>query len=51
MRVAVAQFTAGMNKLANLKKITKLSAEAADAGARVVVFPGQLEQRRARLVV
>src|SRR5438128_10015902 len=39
MRVAVAQFSAGMNKSANLERITELIGRAADAGARVVVFP------------
>jgi predicted amidohydrolase len=39
MRVAVAQFSAGMNKPANLERIAKLAAHAADSGARVVVFP------------
>src|SRR3979411_1495443 len=39
MRVAVAQFGAGMDKAANLERITALTARAADAGARVVVFP------------
>jgi deaminated glutathione amidase len=35
----VAQFSAGMNKSANLERITDLTGRAADAGARVVVFP------------
>jgi deaminated glutathione amidase len=39
MRVAVAQFSAGMSKPANLERISKLTAHAADSGARVVVFP------------
>ena len=39
MRVAVAQFSAGMNKPANLDRITELTGRATDAGARVVVFP------------
>src|SRR3981081_1180110 len=39
MRIAVAQFAAGMNKAANLERIADLSARAADAGARLVVFP------------
>lgn len=39
MRVAVAQFSAGMAKPANLERIADLSARAADAGARLVVFP------------
>jgi predicted amidohydrolase len=37
MRVAVAQFSAGMNKPADLERIAGLSARAADAGARLVV--------------
>lgn len=39
MRIAVAQFGPGMSKPANLERITMLTAQAADAGARVVVFP------------
>ena len=39
MRVAVAQFSAGMSKPANLERIAKLTADAAESGARVVVFP------------
>ena len=39
MRVAVAQFGSGMSKPANLERITNLAAQAADAGAKVVVFP------------
>jgi predicted amidohydrolase len=39
MRVAVAQFSAGMNKSANLERITELTGRAAGAGARVVVLP------------
>ena len=39
MRIAVAQFSAGMDKPANLAKITSLSDRAAEAGARVAVFP------------
>jgi predicted amidohydrolase len=39
MRIAVAQFGAGMSKTANLERITHLTARAADAGARLVVFP------------
>jgi predicted amidohydrolase len=39
MRVAVAQFSSGMSKPANLERITNLAAQAADAGANVVVFP------------
>jgi deaminated glutathione amidase len=39
MRVAVAQFSAGMDKAANLERISALTAQAAEAGARLVVFP------------
>lgn len=39
MRVAVAQFSAGMSKPANLERIAKLTAQAAESGARLVVFP------------
>ena len=39
MRIAVAQFGSGMDKPANLERIADLSARAADAGARLVVFP------------
>jgi predicted amidohydrolase len=39
MRIAVAQFAAGMSKPANLERITKLAAQAADANARLVIFP------------
>ena len=39
MRIAVAQFAAGMSKPANLERIADLTARAADAGARLVVFP------------
>jgi predicted amidohydrolase len=39
MRVAVAQFSAGMSKPANLERIADLTARAADAGALLVVFP------------
>jgi predicted amidohydrolase len=39
MRIAVAQLSAGMSKPANLERITKLAAQAADSGARLVVFP------------
>jgi predicted amidohydrolase len=39
MRVAVAQFSAGMSKPANLERITKLTAHAAESGAQIVVFP------------
>ena len=39
MRVVVAQFSAGMSKPANLERIAKLTAHAADSDARLVVFP------------
>jgi deaminated glutathione amidase len=39
MRVAVAQFGPGMGKPANLERIAKLTAQAAEAGAQLVVFP------------
>lgn len=39
MRIAVAQMSAGMDKAANLKRIGGLAADAAEAGAGVVVFP------------
>jgi predicted amidohydrolase len=39
MRVAVAQFSAGMSKPANLERIADLTARAENAGARLVVFP------------
>ncbi len=39
MKVAVAQFEAGSDKTANFERIAALSAEAASAGARLVVFP------------
>jgi predicted amidohydrolase len=39
MRIAVAQFSATMSKPANLERIADLTARAADAGARLVVFP------------
>lgn len=39
MRIAIGQFSAGMNKTANLERISDLTARAADAGAQVVVFP------------
>src|SRR5437773_1898459 len=39
MRIAVAQLSAGMSKPANLDRITALAAQAADSGARLVVFP------------
>jgi len=39
MRVAVAQFSAGMSKPVNLERIARLTAHAADSGAQFVVFP------------
>jgi predicted amidohydrolase len=39
MKVAVAQFSAGKDKVANLRSIAGLAAQAAGAGAQVVVFP------------
>lgn len=39
MRIAVGQFSAGMDKPANLARISDLTARAAEAGAQVVVFP------------
>ena len=39
MRLAVAQFSAGTDKAANLERIANLTAQAANAGARLVVFP------------
>jgi deaminated glutathione amidase len=39
MRVAVAQFSAGMDKAANLLCITRLAGQAASMGAELVVFP------------
>jgi predicted amidohydrolase len=39
MRIAVAQLSATMSKPANLERIAELTARAADAGARLVVFP------------
>jgi predicted amidohydrolase len=39
MKVAVAQFSAGKDKAANLRSITDLSGQAAEAGAQVAVFP------------
>ena len=39
MRLAVAQFSAGMDKAANLERISALTAQAAEAGARLAVFP------------
>ena len=39
MKVAVAQFSAGMDKSANLERIAALTVQAAAGGARLVVFP------------
>jgi predicted amidohydrolase len=39
MRIAVGQFSAGMDKHANLERIRALTEQAAEAGARLVVFP------------
>jgi deaminated glutathione amidase len=39
MKIAVAQFSSGMDKAANLARIVSLTERAADAGARLVVFP------------
>src|SRR2546430_6299654 len=39
MRLAVAQFSAGTEKAANLERIANLTAQAANAGARLVLFP------------
>jgi predicted amidohydrolase len=39
MKVAVAQFSAGNDKDANLRSIAGLAGQAAKAGAQVVVFP------------
>lgn len=39
MKIAVAQLTSTMSKPVNLERITDLTARAADAGARLVVFP------------
>src|ERR1700694_2519574 len=39
MKIAVAQMSAGMDKAANLERITALTRSAADAGAELVVFP------------
>jgi predicted amidohydrolase len=39
MRVAVAQFSAGKDKVANLRSVGGLAEQAAEAGAQVVVFP------------
>ncbi len=39
MKIAVAQFASGADKAANLAHISALAEQAAQAGARVVVFP------------
>src|SRR6195256_6946619 len=39
MRIAVAQFSAGMSKPANLERIANLISHSADSGAQLVVFP------------
>ena len=39
MRIAIGQFSAGMDKPSNLARISDLTVRAADAGAHVVVFP------------
>ena len=39
MRIAIGQFSAGMDKPANLARISDLTARAAEAGAKVIVFP------------
>lgn len=39
MRIAIGQFSAGMDKPANLERISDLTARAADAGAQLIVFP------------
>jgi predicted amidohydrolase len=39
MRIAIGQFSAGMDKPANLERISDLTARAAEAGAKVIVFP------------
>src|SRR5260221_12929879 len=39
MKIAVAQLSTTMSKPANLERIADLTARAADAGARLVVFP------------
>jgi len=39
MRVAVGQFSSGLDKAANLERITTLSREAAASGARLIVLP------------
>jgi deaminated glutathione amidase len=39
MRIAVAQFSAGMSKPANLERVAKLISHASDSGAQLVVLP------------
>jgi deaminated glutathione amidase len=39
MRIAVGQFSAGLDKAANLERVSRLSAEAAARGARLLVLP------------
>jgi deaminated glutathione amidase len=39
MKIALAQFSAGLDKQANLRRMVDLTAEAAGAGAAVVLFP------------
>jgi len=39
VRIAVAQFASGSDKAANLEHLSALADQAADAGARMVVFP------------
>ncbi len=39
MRIAVGQFAAGADKAYNIARLSELAAQAAHAGARVVVFP------------
>jgi predicted amidohydrolase len=39
MMIAVGQFSAGMDKPANVARISDLTARAAEAGAKLVVFP------------
>jgi deaminated glutathione amidase len=39
MKVAVAQFASGVDKSSNVELVADLAAQAAKAGARLVVFP------------
>jgi deaminated glutathione amidase len=39
LRIAIGQFSAGMDKPANLERVSDLTARAADAGAGLIVFP------------